>query len=151
MRRRISLSVPLMATLVMVASSTAAHASDERHRPRVGSTSHFRDAMVPDSIAQTVGSAPRKADPVSNGIGIGAAIGAATGLGLMAWAYAQCNDTCDAPEPLPMYLQAGGFGAAIGGVVGWLVDAHRKDTNRRVAVTAIATPRTSQVGVVVRW
>jgi hypothetical protein len=140
-----------MATLVMVASSTAAHASDERHRPRVGSTSHFRDAMAPESIAQIVGSAPHKADPVSNGVGIGMAIGAATGLGFMAWAYAQCNDTCDAPEPLPMYLQAGGFGAAIGGVVGWIVDAHRKNTNRRVALTGVVAPKWSQVRLTVKW
>ena len=37
-----------------------------------------------------------------------------------------------------MYLMAGGFGAAVGGVVGWIVDAHRKTTNRRVAVGGVA-------------
>ena len=58
---------------------------------------------------------------------IGAAIGAGTGLALMGWAYAQCDGSCDAPEPLPMYLMAGGFGAAVGGVVGWLVDALEKE------------------------
>jgi hypothetical protein len=47
-------------------------------------------------------------------------IGAATGLGLMHWAYMQCQDACDAPEPSPVYLMAGGFGAAVGGVVGCL-------------------------------
>jgi hypothetical protein len=152
MRPRFSPSLALITAAVVLSGSTqTAHASDERHQPKVGSTSHFQDAMAPESIAQIVGSAPRKADPVSNGVGIGMAIGAATGLGFMAWAYAQCNDTCDAPEPLPMYLQAGGFGAAIGGVVGWIVDAHRKNTNRRVAVTAVVAPKQSQVRLMVRW
>ena len=152
MRPRFSPSLVLITAAVVLSASTGtAHASDERHRPGVGSASHFRYAIAPEFGAQTVGSAPPKADPVSNGVGIGAAIGAATGLGIMAWAYAQCNDTCDAPEPLPMYLQAGGFGAAIGGVVGWLVDAHRKNTNRRVAVAGTVAPRRSQVRVSVRW
>jgi len=151
MRRRISPPVVLLATLAMLWSSAAAHASDERRSPRVGSVDDFRGAIAPESIAQTIGSAPRQADPVSNGVGIGMAIGAATGLGLMAWAYAQCNDICDAPEPLPMYLQAGGFGAAIGGVVGWLVDAHRKNTNRRVAIGGAIARKHSHLQVRVRW
>ncbi len=152
MRPRSSPSLVLItAAVVLSASTQIAHASDGRHRPRVGSASHFREAIVPAAIAQTVGSAPPRADPVSNGVGIGAAIGAATGLGLMHWAYTQCQDTCDAPEPLPMYLMAGGFGAAVGGVVGWLVDAHRKNTNRRVTVGGTVAPRRSQVRVSVRW
>jgi hypothetical protein len=152
MRPRFSLALALITAAVVLGGSTqTAYASDERHRPKVGSTSDFRDAIAPESIAQTVGSAPRKADPVSNGVGIGVAIGAATGLGFMAWAYAQCNDTCDAPEPLPMYLQAGGFGAAIGGVVGWIVDAHRKNTNRRVAIGGAIAPKHSHLQVRVRW
>jgi hypothetical protein len=152
MRPRFSLSLALIAAAVVLGGSTqTAYASDERHRPGVGSTSDFRDAIAPESIAQTVGSAPRKADPVSNGVGIGMAIGAAAGLGCMAWAYAQCNDTCDAPEPLPMYLQAGGFGAAIGGVVGWIVDAHRKNTNRRVAIGGAIARKHSHLQVRVRW
>lgn len=152
MRPRSTPSLVLItAAVVLSASTQTAHASDERHRPGVGSTSHFRDAIVPASLAQSVGSAPPKADPVSDGVGVGAAIGAATGLGLMHWAYTRCQDACDAPEPLPMYLMAGGFGAAVGGVVGWLVDAHRKNTNRRVAVGVTVVPRRSQVRVSVRW
>jgi len=153
MRRRVSPPLGLLATLAMVLSSAPAHASDERHRPGVGSAGPISAAIAANSgdVGVSAVQPQLQADPLSNGIGIGAAIGAGTGLALMAWAYAQCNDTCDAPEPLPMYLQAGGFGAAIGGVVGWLVDAHRKNTSQRVAVGAIAGPRRSEVRVSVRW
>jgi hypothetical protein len=50
-----------------------------------------------------------------------------------------------------MYLQAGGFGAAIGGVVGWIVDAHRKNTNRRVVVGGAIARKHSHLQVRVRW
>ena len=50
-----------------------------------------------------------------------------------------------------MYLMAGGFGAAVGGVVGWIVDAHRKTTNRRVAVGGVVAPKRSQVRVTFAW
>jgi len=123
--------------------------SDERHQPKVGSLAQpilelrtGPDAQVP---------APPKADSVGDGIAIGALIGAGTGLGLMRWAYAQCEGSCDAPEPLPMYLSAGGFGAAVGGVVGWLIDATRKNTNQRVAIGAFAVPKRAFVRVGVRW
>ena len=92
-----------------------------------------------------------KADPVGDGIAIGALIGAGTGLALMGWAYAQCDDTCDAPEPVPMYLMAGGVSAAVGGVIGWLIDASRKNTNTRVSVAAATTPRRAALHVRVRW
>jgi hypothetical protein len=151
MRRRISPPRVLLATLAMLWSSAAAHASDERRSARVGSVEHFRGAIVPDSTASAVLAAPPKPDPLGNGIAIGAAIGAATGLGLMAWAYNQCEGSCDAPEPAPMYLMVGGFGAAVGGVVGWIVDAHRKNTNRRVAVGGVVEPKRSHLRVTVSW
>jgi hypothetical protein len=123
--------------------------SDERHEPKVGSLAQpilevrtGPDAQVPS---------PPKADSVGDGIAIGALIGAGTGLGLMRWGYAQCEGSCDAPEPLPMYLSAGGFGAAVGGVVGWLIDATRKNTSQRVAVGAFAAPKRAAVRVQVRW
>ena|SRR5688572_14853514 len=151
MRRRISPPVVLLATLAMLWwSAAAAHASDERRSPRVGSVDHFRGPIASASQGSAVPPAP-KADPLGNGIGIGAAIGAATGLSMMAWAYNQCQDTCDAPEPLPMYLMAGGFGAAVGGVVGWIVDAHRKNTNRRVAIGGAIARKHSHLQVRVRW
>ena len=84
---------------------------------------------------------------MGNGIAIGAAIGAGTGFALMGWAYAQCDGSCDAPEPLPMYLGAAGFGAAVGGVAGWLIDASRKSTNRRVDVNGFALPKRAAVRV----
>ena len=92
-----------------------------------------------------------KADPLSNGIGIGAALGAGVGLGLVGWAYAQCDDTCDAPEPGGMYALGAGMGAAIGAAVGLVIDAARKETNQRVLVAAAATPQRAAVHVRVRW
>jgi hypothetical protein len=88
---------------------------------------------------------------VGDGIAIGALIGAGTGLALMGWAYAQCDDTCDAPEPVPMYLMAGGVSAAAGGVIGWLIDASRKNTNGRVSVAGAVTPKRSQLRVTLRF
>jgi hypothetical protein len=119
--------------------------SDERHQSKVGSLAPdiFTSRAALDAGSQAL--SPK--DPVGDGIAIGALIGAGTGLALMGWAYAQCDAGCDAPEPLPMYLQAGGYGAAVGGVVGWLIDASRKNTNRRVAVAAFALPKRAAVRV----
>jgi hypothetical protein len=151
MRTRFSATLVLLAAAAILSPAAAAHASDERRSVRVGSVDQFRGAIMPDSAASAVLAAPPKSDPLGNGIGIGAAIGAATGLGLMAWAYNQCEGSCDAPEPAPMHLMAGGFGAAVGGVVGWIVDAARKTTNRRVVLGGVVAPRRSQVRVTVSW
>ena len=115
----------------------AALPSDERHQSKVGSLAPEIFTSRRRAGLPALRRPPGK-DSVGNGIAIGAAIGAGTGLALMGWAYAQCDGSCDAPEPLPMYLGAGGFGAAVGGVVGWLIDASRKSTNRRVAVNGFA-------------
>ena len=142
---------PAFGVIVVAALAVppATHASDERHSPRVGSVTPPVFEIRPDLLGQS--SSPPKADPVSNGIAIGALIGAGTGLALMGWAYAQCDDTCDAPEPAPMYLMAGGVSAAVGGVIGWLIDASRKNRNQRVSVVAGATPKRAAVHVRVRW
>ena len=122
--------------------------SDERHRPKVGSLApEIMARALPDARAQAT---PAK-DPVADGIVIGAAIGAGTGFALMGWAYAQCGDTCDAPEPLHMYLGASAFGAGVGAAVGWIIDASRKSTNRRVAVDGFALPKRAAVRVRMRW
>lgn len=92
-----------------------------------------------------------KADPLSDGIGIGAAVGAGVSLGLVGWAYAQCDDTCDAPEPGGMYALGAGMGAAIGAAVGLVIDAARKNTNQRVSIAGSVAPARSQVRVTVRW
>ena len=127
----------------------AALPSDERHRHKVGSLAPeiVTARAVPDAGTQPI---PGK-DSVADGIAIGAAIGAGTGFALMGWAYAQCDAGCDAPEPLPMYLTAGGMGAAIGGVVGWIVDASRKNTTRRVTVNGFALPKRTAVTVRMQW
>ena len=123
--------------------------SDERHGPKVGSLvpEIFTARAVPAVGSQAT---PAK-DSVANGIAIGATVGAGTGFALMAWAYAQCDAGCDAPEPLPMFLGAVGMGAAAGAVAGWVIDASRKNTNRRVAVDAFALPKRAAVRVRVRW
>ena len=123
--------------------------SDERHQPKVGSLAQpiLEVRACPDAQFPS----PPKGDSVGNGIAIGAAIGAGAGLGLMGWAYAQCDGSCDAPEPMPMYLAAGGFGAAVGGVVGWLIDASRKNTSQRVTVAGTATAKRAFVRFAVRW
>jgi hypothetical protein len=50
-----------------------------------------------------------------------------------------------------MYLAAGGFGAAVGGVIGWLIDATRKNTSQRVSVAGVVAPKRSQFRVTVRF
>ena len=139
------------ALVVMVAAALApaAHASDERHSPEVGSVAQPVFEIGPELRLQSP--SPPKADRVGDGIAIGALIGAGTGLALMGWAYAQCEGSCDAPEPMPMYLAAGGFGAAVGGVVGWLIDATRKTTSQRVSVGGVVTARRSQLRVTMRF
>jgi hypothetical protein len=130
-------------------ASAAGVPSDERHAPKVGSLAQPALELPAPEPAQSAG-AP-KPDSVGNGIAIGALIGAGTGLALMGWAYAQCDKTCDAPEPVPMYLAAGGFGAAVGGVIGWLIDATRKNTSQRVSVAGGVAPKRSHVVVTLRW
>ena len=130
---------------VSAPAPAAALPSDERHQPKVGSPAP--EIFTARAVLDTGAQAPPGKDSVANGIAIGAAIGAGTGFALMGWAYAQCDGSCDAPEPLPMYLSAGGFGAAVGGVVGWLIDASRKNTNQRVAVTGFALPKRAAVRV----
>ena len=89
-------------------------------------------------------------DSVGNGIAAGALVGAGAGLALVAVMYAQCDGTCDAPEPAPMYLRTAALGAGAGALVGWLVDAARKSDNR-VRVTPVVMPRRQAVRVAVRF
>ena len=141
---RTLLVVAVVAWLSVPTPATALP-SDERHQSKVGSLAP--EILTARAVPGAGSQAPAPKDSVANGIAIGAAIGAGTGFALMGWAYAQCDGSCDAPEPLPMYLQAGGYGAAVGGVVGWLIDASRKSTNRRVAVNAFALPKRAAVRV----
>jgi hypothetical protein len=151
MRAVFRILVSLAAATALSGGPVAASAlpSDERHGPKVGSLAQpiLEGRAGPDVQAPP----PLKADSVGNGIALGAAIGAGTGLALMGWAYNQCDGSCDAPEPMPMYLAAGGFGAAVGGVVGWLIDASRKNTNQRVTVAGTATAKRAFVRVALRW
>jgi hypothetical protein len=78
-----------LVVLVVAALAPAAHASDERHGPKVGSVAKPVFDIGPDPRLQSP--SPLKADGVGDGIAIGALIGAGTGLGLMGWAYAQCE------------------------------------------------------------
>ena len=130
-------------------SPAAALPSDERHPPKVGSLAP--EIVMARAVPEAGSQATPARDSVANGIAIGAAIGAGTGFALMGWAYSQCDAGCDAPEPLPMYLGATGFGAGVGAVVGWLIDASRKSTNPRVAVDGFALPKRAAVRVRMRW
>jgi len=150
MRARLVTLLVLGAAAAIV-SPAAAHASDERHGSRVGSVKDFRAPIAQTASPVPAAAAASPDDPLANGIAIGAAIGTGTGLALMGWAYAQCNGTCDAPEPLPMYLMAAGMGAAVGGVAGFIVDKVRKNTNQRVTIGGAVTPTRRQVQVAVRW
>jgi hypothetical protein len=136
---------------VAFAAAPAVHASDERRSPEVGSLVTAARNVTPNFQGSTPPAAQPKADPLSNGIAIGAAAGAGVGLGLVGWAYAQCDDTCDAPEPGGMYALGAGMGAAIGAAVGLIFDAARKSTNQRISVAGSLAPRRSQVRVMVRW
>ena len=141
----------VLVVLAVAALAPAAHASDERHGPRVGSLVAAQKPALP-VLQDPAAAAPQpRADSLANGIGIGALIGGATGLALMGWAYNQCDDTCDAPEPAPMYLMAGGVGAAVGGVVGLIIDKARKNTNQRVSVGGVVAANRSHVLVTLRW
>ena len=144
---------PVLGLIVVaaLAAPPAAHASDERRSPRVGSVAITQTQVSTDFQGQASSPGQPKPDSLANGAAIGALIGAATGLGLMGWAYNQCDDTCDAPEPLPMYLMAGGVGAAAGAVVGLVVDAAKKNTTQRVSVAGVVTPKRSQVSVTLRF
>ena len=149
--RAVTRTLLVLAVVAWLSVPTPATAlpSDERYQSKVGSPApQIFTARAELGAAVQV---PPAKDSVANGIVIGAAIGAGTGFALMGWAYAQCDGSCDAPEPLPMYLQAGAYGAAVGSVVGWVIDASRKSTNRRVAVTGFALPKRADIRVQVRW
>jgi hypothetical protein len=140
-----SLLASVIASGLLAPPPATALPSDERRRPKVGS---LAPEIVVARALPDVGAQPTPAkDSVANGIAIGALVGAGTGFALMGWAYSQCDAGCDAPEPLPMYLAAGGFCAGVGAVVGWIIDASRKSTNRRVAVDGFALPKRAAVRV----
>ena|SRR5688572_19335443 len=75
-------------------------------------------------------------DPVGNGIAIGAALGAITGVAITGALYAHCNDLCDAPAELPTYAMYAGLSAGAGAGVGWLVDKLHK--GKRPVVVPVA-------------
>jgi hypothetical protein len=71
------------------------------------------------------GAAP-PADPVWDGIALGAVIGAGACLGTAAILFARCDEGCEAPEPGPVYAFSAAFGGATGAFVGWLLDRANK-------------------------
>jgi hypothetical protein len=123
-----------LAGLLMLALLPGAAAAQTAGDTRLLSPAGRRALLKGPSALQP--QAPRVNDPVSDGIAIGALVGAATGGGLMAWAYAQCDGSCDAPEPAPMYLGAIGMGALVGGVTGWVIDRLHKGKGPSGAIVA---------------
>ena len=149
--RSCSVTPVLVMLVAALAAPPAAHASDERHSPNVGSVAAVAGQATPSPHVSAGILVQRKPDSVANGVAIGALIGGATGLALMGWAYGQCDDTCDAPEPAPMYLMAGGVGAAVGAVAGLIIDKAKNSTSQRVTIGALVTRKRSQVRVMVRF
>ena len=74
-----------------------------------------------EASAQT---APKK-DSLVNGTVIGALVGGATTFALVQIGLERCEPGCNEPDG-PLALQAGLGGAAIGGVVGLLIDIAKK-------------------------
>ncbi len=150
MRTRLFTTLALLAAAAIL-SPAAAHASDERRSPGVGSVDHFRGPIASASQGSAVLPAPPKADPLGNGIGIGAAIGAATGLSMMAWAYNQCQDTCDAPEPAADVSH--GRRVRRGSRRRRGVDCRRAQEEHESAsrVGGVVAPKRSQMRVTVSW
>ena len=104
-------------------------------------------------LGSSIANIPRQTspDPVGDGIGYGALIGAASGAGMMAVLYAKCDGSCEAPAPGPMYAWAMSVGAGAGALVGWLVDRGRQNVDRRVRVTAVVSPKQQNLRVAVRF
>jgi hypothetical protein len=111
-----------MTLALLLVLSVPARAQAVRPQPRP-TTTPLRDAST--SLNPTSARLLRQAaaDPVSDGITYGALIGAGAAITMIAISYANCDGTCDAPEPLPMYLTWAGFGAGVGALTGWLVAA----------------------------
>lgn len=76
---------------------------------------------------------PRVSDPVGDGVIIGALVGAGVAAVWMTIAYANCDDSCDAPARGPMYLAAMSMSAGVGAVAGWVVDRLHKGKGPVVA------------------
>jgi hypothetical protein len=76
---------------------------------------------------------PRVNDPAVDGAIIGALVGAGVAAAWMTIAYANCDDSCDAPARGPMYLAAMSMSAGVGAVAGWVVDKLHKGKGPVVA------------------
>ena len=92
------------------------------------------------------------ADPVKNGVIVGALAGAAAGVGYIGVLYTRCDSSCDAPSRLPLFLAGAAMGSAIGAAVGWIVDGSIKPRpQRRVQVSGMLTPQRRAVSVALRF
>jgi hypothetical protein len=99
----------------------------------------------------SVQSSQSDADPVSNGIAIGALVGAGTAVGFIAIMYAKCDEGCEAPAEGPTYLIAASAGAGIGALAGWIIDAARKGPRSRIGVMPVLTPDRREVRLSLRF
>ena len=151
MRARFTPTVLLVAAMFLAGPARPAQASDGRNGPEVGSLRHAHEKIGAVLQAPAGPPAPARPDSLANGAAIGAGLGAMTGVALTAWAYARCDDNCEAPAPGPMYTLGAAFGAGIGAVTGLLIDAARKDRGPRVAVGAVVLPRQKHVTVGWKW
>ena len=146
--RRLSKGIALLsvAATLVCASTAAAQSSDGRRRGRVGGSPAIGPiAAAVEARGRTLATAQGPADSVADGVGIGALTGAAAALGLMGYFYSKCRDTCDAPEPLPMYLSAAATSTGVGAVIGWIADAAHRSSTQRVVLGGAVTRRRADV------
>jgi hypothetical protein len=101
-----------------------------------------------DANAQTL----QKRDSVANGIAIGALVGGATTFTLVQIGLNKCEPGCNEPDA-PLALQAGLGGAAIGSVVGLLVDLAKKPkpASPTVRMGPILSTQKKGLAVRMRW
>lgn len=94
-----------------------------------------------------------QADPVGNGILIGALVGSGVALGALGIMYARCDAGCEAPEPAPLIGVSILYGAGGGALVGWLIDRARTSprpapaVGRHLDLIPIVTGRTKGLHV----
>jgi hypothetical protein len=134
----------VVATVLIAPSAYAQSAGPTENPIRV------REALLATNPGLTVVQ-PVGADPVGNGVLIGALIGTGAAVATIAVMYARCDANCDAPAPAPLYLSAAGLGAGAGALAGWIIDASHKNQDRRVRLSATLTSKHQAVRVAVRF
>jgi len=146
----------LASGLVLVAVTSA---SLQAQVPRLTLDPRMAAPASPPATSQTIGRGTQ-ADPVGNGILLGALVGGGAALGALGVMYARCDEGCEAPEVGPLIGVSLLYGAGGGAIVGWLIDRARTGQgssgpssaagrlSRSRAAVSSSVPRRSTVDVV---